>query len=65
MRSLLVLLTVLAVGGTAGAQPANDACGAATSIRSLPFTATIDTTAATVDLGDPHLSCSGAEDASV
>lgn len=58
MRTILALLLGLVGATFALAQPANDACSSATAIGSIPFTATIDTTAATDDPGDPFPSCS-------
>jgi hypothetical protein len=59
--ALIVSLAVVATGTAAGAQPANDACAAATSVAALPFNdPALDTTTATLDAADPVLSCTGA-----
>jgi hypothetical protein len=58
MRTLLALGIGLLAVASATAQPANDACGSATPIAALPFTASVDTTAATDDPADPFPSCS-------
>jgi len=54
---LSIGLALVASAGLARAQPANDDCADATVIGSLPFTDTVDTSAATTEAGDPVIDC--------
>jgi hypothetical protein len=56
-RAFGAVLALLAIAGTAGAQPANDDCADATVIAGLPFSDAVDTTAATTEAGDPDFEC--------
>ncbi len=55
----LVLAAALAAGSVAAAPPPNETCSAAVTISAgaLPYLATVDTTEATNDTGDPAMPC--------
>jgi hypothetical protein len=53
----IALGLVLGGGGMAAAQPANDECASATAIPSLPFSESLDASAATTNPADPLLPC--------
>lgn len=58
-RGTIAMALGLFVGaaGIAAAQPANDECASATVIPSLPFSASLDASAATTNPADPLLPC--------